>query len=100
MNIVLELAQVSLGVFCGVAAVAFFWTTLRTVYAGRSAYEANRSAYYPGIKKAFLGTLREPSRMTDRRTSEGLAINLKSGKLMAQQKLSTEAVDDVIGRRF
>ncbi|SFR51489.1 hypothetical protein SAMN04488005_2441 [Yoonia tamlensis] len=99
MNIALELTQVTLGIFCGIAAVAFFWVTVRTVLHGRSAYEANRSAYYPGIKRAFLGILREPSSMIDRRTSEGLAIGLKSRKLIAQQRLSSEALDDVMGRR-
>lgn len=99
MDIFAEVARVLLGVSFGTLAFYFAVTTFRAWYSGSDAYEANRAATPRSLGSIIGGQIGQVP--NDRnRNSFGLAIDLASGKLVSQQRLSKEAVDDVIGRRF
>ena len=99
LDLLTEAVRVVLGVSLGTLSVYFAVATFRAWYTGSDAYEANRAATPHSIKSIVVG--QKGKQANDRnRNSFGLAIELGSGKLVSQQRLSKEAVDDVIGRRF
>lgn len=99
MDLLLEAFTVLLGALLGTLAVYFAIATFRAWYSGSDAYEVNRAATAPSVRSVLGGQIgKKPNEKN--RNSFGLAVDLKSGKLVSQQRLSTEAVDDVIGRRF
>lgn len=101
MNLVfIELIQVFIGSVSGILAVAYFWVTIRAWRYGMGAYEINKSACLPSIGATISGSMKNGKIFGDKRSNHGLAIDLKSSELKAQQRLSSEAIDDVIGRRF
>jgi len=97
---ILEILRVVLGVWFGIMALSFLWVTVRSWTSGRAAFEANRMVTYPSIRKTAAGQLRPPHKSSESRANDGLAIDLRSRKLVPQQRLSDESVDDVIGRRI
>ncbi|OIQ39092.1 MAG: hypothetical protein BM560_17855 [Roseobacter sp. MedPE-SWde] len=96
---VLEIGRIALGTMFAVFAVSMTWVTLRTWFFGRDAYEANRSLTQPGMFHTMLGQLKNGVGHTKNRANHGLAIDLTSKNLVQQQRLSEEAIDDVICRR-
>ncbi|WP_143535034.1 hypothetical protein [Roseivivax jejudonensis] len=99
LDISIEVIRTLIGVSSGVLALAFAFITIRTLVWGRDAYEANRRITPTDIWSVWSGRLRSDVEDIDGRASHGVAINLKTGKLEEQRRLSTEAIDDVIGRR-
>jgi hypothetical protein len=83
----------------GFATIILCVISVRAWWNGQSAYNANKRVTYRSLLRTFRGEMRDPEFDNDGRMSHGLAINLKTGKLQAQRRLSAEAIDDVIGRR-
>ena len=98
-EILTDVALATIALLSGVVAVTLAVIAARAVWGGQDAYRANRTHMLDGIKKAFMGRLKDESPTGEKRTSHGLAIDLKTLSLISQQRLSTEAVDDVIGRQ-
>lgn len=97
MDLFTEAFRIVLGVSSGILAAYLAVTTFRAWYSGSDAYEANRAATPRSIVSVLSG---QKGRVSHNRNSFGLAVELNSGKLVSQQRLSREAVDDVIGRRI
>ena len=83
----------------GIAAISLAVVTARAWWHGHAAYDANRKVSHKSALRTFKGEMKGPEWDQDGRTSHGLAIRLESNELVAQRKLSAEAIDDVIGRR-
>ncbi|MEL6642653.1 MAG: hypothetical protein AAFO57_07980 [Pseudomonadota bacterium] len=98
-EIATESVRLVLGVSFGAMAMVFGIMTIRMITSGKDAYRANQRISPKNPSVALAGRLKSGVADTDRRASHGIAVNLNSGKLEAQRRLSTEAVDDVIGRR-
>ena len=98
-NLVVELLRVTAGAVSGMLALSFLWVTLRSWAHGRPAYEANRKRAYPSVVKALKGEMRPAKSHLRDRTRLGMALSIASGKFVAQEQYSSEAIDEVIGRR-
>ena len=98
MHIFLDAARIAGGVAFGVLGVYLAFVTFRMWFSGQEAYEANRKASPRGLKSALAGE-QGPAKDAESRVSLGLAVNLSTNTLQPQQRLSKEAIDDVIGRR-
>lgn len=94
-----ELFRTGLGIFCGLLAIAFAISTFRLIVFGRDAYRSNRRITPSNPFQIWRGNLREGVEDIDRRASHGVAFDIRTGSLQEQRRLSTEAIDDVIGRR-
>lgn len=99
MAILIEIASSAFGALSGVLAVAFMIATYRSITRGRAAYEANRLVSKPSLWASLKGDMTGDSEKGGGRTNHGLAIELKTGRLVPQQRLGSDAVDDVIARR-
>ncbi len=97
-DLLIGLARFALGISLAVTAIAFAWVSFRAAFYGSAAYEANRSITDANIKQTFLGRMRPERSNSERRSTHGLAIDLRTMKLLPQRRLSNEAIDDVIGR--
>jgi len=95
----LEIGRVALGTMFAISALALSWVTIRAWAYGRSAYETNRNLTYPSVWKTALGQLKQGEGHNKNRAKQGLAIDIRSRCLVGQQRLSEEAINDVIGRR-
>lgn len=93
-----DLLRITIGVTAGVLGMYFAVITWRAFNFGSEAYAANRAAVPSSFRDAFAGIPRHLVD-TNNRNNHGLAVEIKSGKIVPQQKLSKEAVADVIGRR-
>lgn len=98
-DFILDAARLLVGVGFGLAAIAFGVTTARLMIFGQDAYRTNQKLTPQNPFQVFSGQLRSNVRDADKRASHGIAVSLASGELQPQRRLSTEAVDDVIGRR-
>jgi len=97
-DFLIDLLRLALGIGSGVLAIAFAITTFRLVVYGKDAYQANRRITPINPLRVWQGRLRDDVEDLDGRTSHGVAFDLKTKQLQEQRRLSTEAIDDVIGR--
>lgn len=88
-----------MGIFAGTLAIFFAAVTIRQWKFGSEAYAANRAASPASVGAAFSGAFCS-SKHENNRNNYGLAVNLVSGEFVPQQKLSKDAIADVIGRRI
>lgn len=95
---IFEITSSAIGALAGILACAFLVVTIRSIFKGRAAYEANRAVTKPSLWATLRGDMRNGSAMSAGRTNHGLAIETRSGRLIPQQRLGADAVDDVIGR--
>lgn len=95
----IDLIRFLVGVGLGIFAFTLTIIAVRVLFFDNGAYEANRRVTPKGLFRVWTGDFDEGVEDRDNRTSQGLAIDLKTGKLHMQRRLSDEAVDDVIGRR-
>jgi hypothetical protein len=86
-------------VLSGASALIITIVTIRAWLNGHAAYDANRRVTYRSMLRTFKGEMRSFDADSDGRLSHGMSINLSTGKLRPQHRLSAEAIDDVIGRR-
>ena len=98
LRILLDVGRFVLGVGFGILALSLTTVIVRVLFFDNGAYEANRRVTPKNPLHAWGGNFGEDVDK-DYRTSRGLALNLKTGKLQMQRRLSDEAIDDVIGRR-
>lgn len=94
-----EVLKLAFGIGFGFLAIAFAISTFRLVVFGQDAYRANRRLTPANPVQVWKGKLRDDVTDVDLRASHGIALDLRTGSLEAQRRLSTEAIDDVIGRR-
>ena len=99
IRIMLDVGRFVLGVGFGILAIALTTVIVRVLFFDNGAYEANRRVTPKNLLHVWSGNFGEDVDDKDNRTSRGLALNLKTGKLHIQRRLSDEAIDDVIGRR-
>lgn len=99
LEFLMEVATVILGATAGIWAIASAIVTYRAIRYGRPAYYLNRKNTYPSMYKTAAGIMKAPSSEKEPRTSHGLAINVKTMEIVIQQRLSPDAVDDVLGTR-
>lgn len=97
MNFLIEISRVLAGFACGTLAIYFGAITIRVWLNGKDAYEANRKITPNSLKSTIAGHRTEVEDF-EKRASHGFAINLTTRTIVPQQRLSREAVDDVIGR--
>lgn len=97
-SFVWEIFVSAIGATSGILAVAFVIVTYRSAFTGRSGYEANRIVSKPSLWSSLCGDLRDGKAFRESRTNHGIALDLETDQLVPQQRLSTDAVDDVIGR--
>ena len=95
----IDLVLYLLGVGLGIFALSLLVVFIRVLFYDNGAYEANRSVTPKNVFRIWSGNFDEGLDDKDNRTSQGLALNIKTGELEIQRRLSDEAVDDVIGRR-
>lgn len=98
-DFLLDVLRTVAGIGFGALALAFAFATVRLVASGRDAYAANKAITPKSVSSVWSGSLRDDVPDTGRRASHGVAIDLVTGELKRQRRLSTEAVDDVIGRK-
>jgi len=96
--LVYEVIRLALGVGSGLLAIAFIISTYRLMAHGQDAYRSNMRLTPKSPIAVWRGTLRGDVKDIDGRASHGIALNLQTGMLEEQRRLSTEAIDDVIGR--
>ena len=99
IRFLLEVGRFVLGIWFGVLALSLTVVVIRAAFQDNGAYEANRRVTPKNPLHVWSGNFGEHVDDRDNRTSQGLAYNLKTGKLEPQRRLSDEAIDDVIGRR-
>lgn len=99
IELLTDFARIFLGVSFGTLGIFFAVVTWRTFHTGREAFQVNRASTPASLWLTVRGASADVDD-TQKRNSHGLAVDLRSKKLIAQQRLSREAVDDVIGRRF
>lgn len=98
MLIVMDIVRGIL-VFClGSSAIALAFVTVRAMRFGSNGYEANRRVTFKSMSRNLKGEMNLAADSNYRRLSAGLAVDLKSGKLRSQHRLSTEAIDEVLAR--
>jgi len=88
------------GTFLVVLGIALLITTLRAATSGNHAYQANRRLTPMNPAYACAGALHVTADVRERRTQSGMAVEIKTGQLRRQEKLSAEAIDEVIGRQL
>ena len=98
-SLLVELLRVTAGAVSGMLALSFLWVTLRSWAHGRPAYEANRQRAYPSVSRSLKGQMRPAKSHIRDRTRLGLALSIETGRFVAQERYSSEAIDEVIGRR-
>lgn len=99
LSIILGSIEFLVGVFCGAMAFFLLVATVRTVFFGRDAYNANRRVVPTNIYRNWSGHPTGRESDDHRRMSHGIAYNISTKTVEEQKRLSAEAVDDVIGRR-
>lgn len=97
-DLILDLARLLISATLGMLAIFLVTVSIRTFFSGASAYETNRKVSPRRVVDAMNGTAFPVDRDAEGRLSHGLAINVKTGELKDQRRLSDEALDDVIGR--
>lgn len=98
-DIFIELVRLAFGVTFGLLGLAFAISTFRLLVFGQDAYRANKRITPKSPWSVWSGKLKPQVEDIDRRASHGIAMDLDTGQLQEQRRLSTEAIDDVIGRR-
>ena len=99
IRILLDVGRFVLGVGFGILALSLTTVIVRVLFFDNGAYEANRRVTPKNLLHVWSGNFGEDVDDKENRTSRGLALNIKTGKLHIQRRLSDEAIDDVIGRR-
>lgn len=95
----LGIGRFVLGVGLGVVGLSLLTVGIRVLFFDNGAYEANRRVTPKNLLHVWGGNFDQDVEDKENRTSQGLAYNLRTGKLEMQRRLSDEAIDDVIGRR-
>lgn len=96
--LVYEVIRLVLGIGFGLLAIAFVISTFRLMTFGQDAYRSNQRLTPKNVLAVWRGALRDDVEDFDGRASHGVALNIRTGTLEQQRRLSTEAIDDVIGR--
>lgn len=78
-------------------AIGFFVVAIRSTLCGASAHESNQAISKKSIVAAVRGEMNEDLPRTESRRNYGLAMDLKTGRLVSQSRLSEEATDEVFG---
>ena len=89
----IDISRLIVGVGSGILAMYFAVVTYRMVATGRDAYNVNRLISPQNPLDAMQGRLKTSVKDGDKRTSHGVALDLKTGRLEEQKRLSTEATD-------
>jgi hypothetical protein len=89
-----------LGAVLIIAGTSLAVVTYRAATRGKRAYRANRRLASKNPFDAMRGHLNLAADSRERRSCSGMAIRLSDGKLDRQEKLSAEAIDEVIGRQI
>jgi hypothetical protein len=97
LGVLVEILRLSVGTLAGMVAVGSVVITYRMLRSGRPAYDVNREVTYPSVLKTMAGQMIVPTDELEPRACHGLAVSLDTRKVLPQHRLSSEAVDDVIG---
>ena len=89
-----------LGAILITAGIALLITTTRAATSGRRAYHANKRLTSENPIASISGRLNVAADIRERRSCSGMAVTVSSGELVRQEKLSAEALDEVIGRQL
>ena len=95
-NLVENLLLVAAAVFI-IWGIGLFIVAYTAATTGASAHEENRRLASGGIRSALRGELALDNGRDEPRTNHGLALDLRTRRLISQGKLSEEATDEVIG---
>lgn len=95
---IFDILYTIIGAASGVLALAFIIVTVRSLTTGRPAYETNRIVAKPSIWANMTGDMNNGDEVGENLTNHGLALNLRTKSLQPQQRLSSQAIDDVIAR--
>ena len=97
MSYIVENAMLTFAVLLVPLAVGFLVVVFYSFTNGSAAHDENRLLSRGGMSSALHGVLETEVAGSESRSNRGLAINLKSHTLIAQGRLSEEAVDEAIG---
>lgn len=93
-NLLILLSSVLVVYAAGLLVVAYNAATNNSF-----AHDENRSLAKGGILGAIRGELEDDNGLGEPRVNQGLAIQLSTGKLIQQSRLSEEATDEAIGAK-
>lgn len=99
INLIADTVRVLIGAGAGIMAIAFLWVSIRSWQHGRPAFEANSRRAYPSLLRSIRGEMRPASSHMRDRTRMGVALTVGDEKFVPQERFSSEALDEVIGRR-
>lgn len=99
-GLLIDILRLLAGIWFGSLAITIAVVAIRVLMNDNGAYEANRKVMPKSVFRIWSGDFDPDLDDKDNRTSQGLAVELKTGKLRIQRRLSDEALDEVIGRRI
>ena len=97
MELAFEIVRGVVGFALASTAIALLIVTIRVTFKNSSAYEANRLLTHSNPIQTFKGEMNWAEDKHNR-LSHGLAMDLKTGRLRHQHRLSSEAIDEVLAR--
>lgn len=96
----LEALSTIFGAFLVAFGVALAVATLRAMSRGKRAYHANKRLTSSNPIDVLKGKLDVTADFRERRSKSGMAVKLVEKRIIRQEMLSAEAIDEVIGRQI
>lgn len=87
------------------SAVGFVWSAgmlfvaITAAKSGQGAHQQNKSLASGGLRASLRGELLDDDSSDEPRTNRGLAVDLRTQKIIPQGQLSAEAIDEVLATK-